>query len=224
VPLAASIASVIGRETIHAWRVTAHPLGRIVFIQRTATGALVDGVNSGPEDTVAPYGLAWDTRVVTNGAHTLSARVRDISGDTTLSAAVTVNVANVNQFQNEILATGFDLPTNIEFLPDGRMLVVELQGRIEILPPPYTQPDPTPFLQLTNVGSAGVQQGVYDIVLDPGFASNHFYYAFYTLDPRTGTGCRGSRPTRPTPARSPAARSSSTRTLRTPAPSTTAAP
>ena len=34
------------------------------------------------------------------------------------------------------------------------MLVVELQGTIKVLPPPYTQPDSTPFLQLTNVGSA----------------------------------------------------------------------
>ena len=68
----------------------------------------------------------------------------------------------------------------MKFLPDGRMLVVELQGTILVLPPPYIQPDPTPFLQLTNVGSAGVQQGIYDIALDPNFASNHFYYIFYT--------------------------------------------
>jgi glucose/arabinose dehydrogenase len=114
------------------------------------------------------------------GAHTLRARARDPAGNTTLSAPVTVNVANTNHFQNEILATGFDLPTNIEFLPDGRMLVVELQGTIKVLPPPYTTPDPTPFLQLTNVGSSGVQQGLFDMVLDPDFASNHFYYVFYT--------------------------------------------
>jgi glucose/arabinose dehydrogenase len=57
---------------------------------------------------------------------------------------------------------------------------VELQGKILVLPPPYTQPDPTPFLQLTNVGSAGVQQGLYDIVLDPNFTSNHFYFVFYS--------------------------------------------
>jgi glucose/arabinose dehydrogenase/PKD repeat protein len=141
---------------------------------------LVDGVNTGLEDTAAPYALAWDTRMVANGAHTLTARARDTAGNTTLSALVTVNVANVNSFQNEILATGFDLPTNLEFLPDGRMLVVELQGKIKVLPPPYTTPDPTLFLQLTNVGSAGVQQGIYDIVLDPNFADNHFYYVFYT--------------------------------------------
>src|SRR6185312_12963354 len=53
---------------------------------------LVDGVNSGPEDTAAPYALVWDTRVVANGAHTLRARARDPSGNTTLSAPVTVNV------------------------------------------------------------------------------------------------------------------------------------
>ena len=61
------------------------------------------------------------------------------------------------------------------------MLVAELAGTIKVLPPPYTTPDPTPFLQLTNIGSAGVQQGIYDIALDPNFATNHYYYVFYTL-------------------------------------------
>ena len=140
----------------------------------------VDGVASGLEDPDSPYGLAWDTRTVSNGAHTLTARARDAAGNLTTSAPVTVNVANANHFQNEVLATGFTLPTNIEFLPDGRMLVVELAGTIKVLPPPYTQPDPTPFLQLTNVGSAGVQQGIYDIALDPAFTTNHYYYVFYT--------------------------------------------
>ena len=91
-----------------------------------------------------------------NGSHRITARARDAAGNATVSAAVMVNVANTAQFQNEVLATGFDLPTAIKFLPDGRMLVVELQGKIKVLPPPYTTPDPTLFLQLTNVGSAGV--------------------------------------------------------------------
>ena len=60
------------------------------------------------------------------------------------------------------------------------MLVVELAGKIKVLPAPYTTPDPTPFLQLTNIGSAGVQQGIYDIALDPNFTTNHYYYIFYT--------------------------------------------
>ena len=42
---------------------------------------------------------------------------------------------------------------------------------------------PTPFLQLTNVGNdgyAGLQQGIFSIALDPNFATNHYYYIFYT--------------------------------------------
>ena len=106
-------------------------------------------------------------------------RVRDAAGST--FAVAGVNAAATDSFQNEVLATGFQLPTAFEFLPDGRMLVAELQGRIKVLPPPYTQPDAGLFLQITNIGSAGVQQGIYDLALDPAFAVNHFYYVFYTL-------------------------------------------
>jgi glucose/arabinose dehydrogenase len=141
----------------------------------------IDGTATGVEDTAAPYALQWDTRDVANGNHSITARARDAAGNAKFSAAVTVNVANTSSFQNEELAAGFELPTSIKFLPDGRMLLVELAGRIRVLAPPYTQPDATPFLQLTNIGSAGVQQGVYDIALDPDFSSNHYYYVFYTL-------------------------------------------
>ena len=142
---------------------------------------LVDGNPTGLEDTTAPYGLQWDTRSVNNGAHVLTARARDTAGNTTTSSGVNVNVANTNFFQNEVLATGFELPTTLEFLPDGRLLVAELAGRVRVLSPPYTQASATPFLQLTNIGSAGVQQGIYDIELDPDFTTNHFFYVFYTL-------------------------------------------
>ena len=141
------------------------------------------------EDTTSPYSVTWNTTTVANGTHTLTALARDINGNTATSAPVTVNVANAatpGTFENEVLATGFDLPTAIKFLPDGRMLVAELGGKIKVLPPPYTQADPTPFLQLTNVGSADdgtvAQQGIYDIALDPNFATNHYYYISYTAN------------------------------------------
>ena len=142
--------------------------------------------------------VAWDTRTVSNGAHTLTARARDAAGNSTLSAPVPVNVANSSSFQNEILATGFDLPTSIAFLPDGRMLVVELPGTIKVLSPPYTSADPTPFLQLTNVGTtaAGCSRAS-TIALDPNFATNHYYYVFYTTERRTVTGCHVSPPRHP---------------------------
>jgi chitodextrinase len=55
---------------------------------------LVDGVDRGVPITTAPYVLEWDTRTVSKGTHTLAARARDTAGNSTISAPVTVNVAN----------------------------------------------------------------------------------------------------------------------------------
>ena len=177
-PTVSITAPTAGTQVSGIVNVTAAAADNIVV---QAVQFYVDGVAAGAEDSSAPYGLAWDTRAAANGSHTLTARARDAAGNNTLSAGVAVNVANASSFQNEVLATGFNLPTNIEFLPDGRLLVIELAGKIRILPPPYTTPDPALFLQIANIGSAGVQQGIYDIALDPAFTTNHFYYVFYTL-------------------------------------------
>ncbi|MFO0691587.1 MAG: PQQ-dependent sugar dehydrogenase [Myxococcota bacterium] len=86
-----------------------------------------------------------------------------------------------DQFTNEVVVAGLNLPTNIVFLPDGSLLIGELGGTIRILAPGATAVEPTPFLALTNVGSTNGQQGLMDIELDPNFATNGFYYVFYTL-------------------------------------------
>ena len=143
---------------------------------------LIDGVLVGVEDTIdSPFGFTWDTRTVSNGAHTLTALARDVNGNATVSAPVTVNVSNTNYFQNQILATGFDLPTTMAFLPDGTMLVGELGGTVSRVAPPFLETDPTPFLQISAVGRNAVEQGLYDIAVDPNFATNHYIYVTYTL-------------------------------------------
>jgi glucose/arabinose dehydrogenase/PKD repeat protein len=146
----------------------------------TGVRLLVDGAEVGGEDVQSPYAFSWDTRTAANGAHTLAARARDGAGNTTTSAAVTVNVSNTSYFQNEIVVSGLNLPTTIEFLPDGRMLIVELGGKIWILPPGATAVDPVPFLQISNMAPPGGAQGLMDMVLDPDFANNRHYYVFYT--------------------------------------------
>jgi hypothetical protein len=52
----------------------------------------LDGVNLGPEITLAPYTLIWNTASVSKGAHALSAVVRDIEGNTNVSAETIVQV------------------------------------------------------------------------------------------------------------------------------------
>src|SRR5262249_47347348 len=55
---------------------------------------LLDGAALGSEVTTPPYALAWDTTSAIGGSHTLSAIARDAAGNTTTSAAITVNVSN----------------------------------------------------------------------------------------------------------------------------------
>jgi hypothetical protein len=55
---------------------------------------LLDGANLGLEDTTSPYSVSWNSVMTSNGAHTLTARARDASGNTTLSAARSVTVSN----------------------------------------------------------------------------------------------------------------------------------
>jgi hypothetical protein len=54
---------------------------------------LVDGVVVG-EDASSPYSLEWNSTLVGNGAHVLSARARDPAGNVTTSAGVPVSVSN----------------------------------------------------------------------------------------------------------------------------------
>ncbi len=55
---------------------------------------LLDGVNLGAEDVVAPYSVSWNTTTAANGNHNLTARARDAAGNITTSAVIAVNVNN----------------------------------------------------------------------------------------------------------------------------------
>ncbi|TMQ28484.1 MAG: DUF4175 domain-containing protein, partial [Candidatus Rokuibacteriota bacterium] len=52
----------------------------------------VDGAPIGLEATAAPYTVSWDTTIVADGAHTLTAVARDAAGNTATSSAVSVTV------------------------------------------------------------------------------------------------------------------------------------
>lgn len=54
----------------------------------------LDGTNLGAADTTAPYGIAWDSTTVANGAHVLAAVATDTSGNRTASAGTHVTVSN----------------------------------------------------------------------------------------------------------------------------------
>jgi glucose/arabinose dehydrogenase/PKD repeat protein len=148
--------------------------------------------------TTTAYGQSTvlDPALVTNHSQLLSGlgtntlyhyrvRSKDSAGREVVSNDFVLTTSSATEpgvFQNEIITTGLDFPVQIKFLPNGDMLILEMGGRIFILPPGATQANPAPFLVLTNIPSNNGYQGLFDLVLDPDFATNRYYYVFYTLD------------------------------------------
>ena len=73
------------------------------------------------------------------------------------------------------------------------MIVGELSEIVKFVLPGQTQAEATPFLHITNVGHAGGLQGLFDIELDPDFATNRYLYVFYLVALRTEIASPGLR-------------------------------
>jgi len=119
-----------------------------------------------------------------NSTYHFRVRSRDAAAHLVASSDFIFSTAPVGAtgvFQNEILISGMNLPTALQFLPGGDMLILELGGKIWEVPAGTTQVRSTPFLSLTNIGGLNSQQGLMAMVLDPNFELNHYYYVFYTL-------------------------------------------
>ena len=175
-------ASPINFTVTFSETVTGFTASDISFAGSTVGGTLTAVVTgTGPTYNVAVSGMTGTGNVVVSvpaGAATDAAGNASLASTST-DNTVAYNVSSASYFRNEILATGFNLPTTMVFLPNGDMLVGgDLAERFDVLLPPYTQIEPTPFLQITNIGhidSLRRNQGLYTIALDPNFATNHYY-------------------------------------------------
>ncbi|MHC4991172.1 MAG: PQQ-dependent sugar dehydrogenase [Planctomycetota bacterium] len=81
-------------------------------------------------------------------------------------------------FVRQEVAVGLDRPADLAFLPDGRMLVLSVDGEMVILDPHATPPVlPESYLSVpvcTAMPGASVS-----LVVDPGFSANHSIYLYY---------------------------------------------
>lgn len=76
-------------------------------------------------------------------------------------------------FKSEVIATDLRAPWALKFLPDGRILFTEREGRVRVIRDNRLLPEPA--LAVPDIKSWS-KMGLLGLVLDPGFAANHFVY------------------------------------------------
>ncbi len=86
------------------------------------------------------------------------------------------------QFQTETVVTGLDVPTSLNFAPDGRLFVTERPGRVRVVVDSELYPEPA--LTLSEVFAVD-EAGLLGLALDPEFSQNGFVYLLHTR-PRPG--------------------------------------
>jgi len=87
-----------------------------------------------------------------------------------------------NGFTDTQVLGGLFLPTDLAFLPDGRMLVIEKSGRIVINEDP-TVPGSTiaTYMDISSITLNDAERGLLNIEVDPNFEDNNFFYLYHTM-------------------------------------------
>lgn len=84
----------------------------------------------------------------------------------------------------ETFASGLENPWGLVFLPDGRSLVTEREGRLRIVSPKGTLS--APLNGVPKVDARG-QGGLLDVAIDPDFAKNKYVYLSFAEAGDNGT-------------------------------------
>jgi glucose/arabinose dehydrogenase len=108
---------------------------------------------------------------------------------TTADAAATLPTG----FEESVVFSGLDLPTNVEFSEDGRVFVTEKSGLIKVFDD-LSDTKPTIFADLRTKVHNYWDRGLLGLALDPNFPASPYVYVLYTHDapigetaPRWGT-------------------------------------
>src|SRR5687767_4652122 len=73
-------------------------------------------------------------------------------------------------FTESVVASGFNRPTAMAFAPDGRLFVLEQDGKCLVVKNGQLLPQPFVSIDVQNDG----ERGLLGIAFDPGFATNRW--------------------------------------------------
>ncbi len=98
--------------------------------------------------------------------------------------------AIAQSIKTETIAEGLEHPWGLAFLPDGRMLVTERPGQLNLVSDGKVQE----IAGTPDVAARG-QGGLLDVALDPGFSQNRLIYLSYAEAGEGGAGTAVARAT-----------------------------
>lgn len=92
-------------------------------------------------------------------------------------------------FENSTYVAGLSLATSMEFAPDGRLFIAEKTGQVRIVENGVLLPEPF----LTVVPDTRAENGLGAIAFDKDYATNGYFYVYYTADDNGTIKTRVSR-------------------------------
>lgn len=154
--------------------------GRLVAELLVAAGlARADGRGADAAALAATEARARQERAGCVWGGPLPAPAEGAAGARVADAAVR-DAAVPSGFADEVVASGLTLPTGFAFLPDGRILVTEKGGRVQLVAsgggPPRT------VLDLRSITNSYHDRGLLGIAVDPAFPSNRSFYLYYVYE------------------------------------------
>jgi len=99
------------------------------------------------------------------------------------SKAITLRAPEPDRFSKNILATGFDEPTEMTILPNLDVLIVQRKGEVQYYNSKtnsLTQVAKLNVYHKTTVPGVNAEEGVMGLAADPDYAKNNFVYIFYS--------------------------------------------
>ena len=90
----------------------------------------------------------------------------------------------VTGFEEDVVATGLNNPTNFDFTPDGRIFISEKTGIIKVYKNGALLP--TPLLDMHTLVNDYWDHGLLAVAVDPNFATNGYLYILFTYENNAG--------------------------------------
>jgi glucose/arabinose dehydrogenase len=94
-------------------------------------------------------------------------------------AVLPAKAAVIQGFQDSLI-TSIGSPTALAFTPDGRILVTTKGGSLYVVRNGQLLPGPALGIPPSQICTES-ERGLLGVAVDPGYATNHFIYVFYTF-------------------------------------------